>query len=74
LSIILWLKDVTGVAGRRHRLLATEGRAEYVRQRLSLLNNEDTPMDFVVGVLERFLGMSNDEAITHMLRIHNEES
>jgi len=29
-------------------------------------------MDFVVGVLERFFGMSNDEAITQMLRIHNE--
>jgi ATP-dependent Clp protease adaptor protein ClpS len=29
-------------------------------------------MDFVVGVLQRFFLMSNDEAITQMLRIHNE--
>jgi len=39
---------------------------------VSLLNDDDTPMDFVVGVLERFFGMSNDEAITQMFRIHNE--
>jgi ATP-dependent Clp protease adaptor protein ClpS len=39
---------------------------------VSLLNDDHTPMDFVVGVLERFFGMSNDEAITHMLRIHDE--
>jgi len=37
-----------------------------------LLNDDHTPMDFVVGVLERFFGMSNDEAITQMYRIHNE--
>jgi hypothetical protein len=33
---------------------------------VSLLNDDDTPMDFVVGVLERFFGMSNDEAIARM--------
>ena len=29
-------------------------------------------MEFVVHVLERFFRMSNVEAITHMLRIHEE--
>jgi ATP-dependent Clp protease adaptor protein ClpS len=29
-------------------------------------------MEVVVVVLERFFGMSNLEAITHMLRIHDE--
>jgi ATP-dependent Clp protease adaptor protein ClpS len=37
-----------------------------------LLNDNDTPMEVVVVVLERFFGMSNPEAITHMLRIHDE--
>ena len=39
---------------------------------VSLLNDDRTPMDFVVGVLERFFGMSNNEAIRQMYRIHNE--
>jgi ATP-dependent Clp protease adaptor protein ClpS len=37
-----------------------------------LLNDDETPMEFVVLVLERFFDMSNVEAKTHMLRIHHE--
>ena len=37
-----------------------------------LLNDNDTPMMFVVIVLERFFGMSSDEAATLMYRIHDE--
>ena len=37
-----------------------------------LLNDNDTPMIFVVIVLERFFGMSKDEAATLMHRIHDE--
>jgi ATP-dependent Clp protease adaptor protein ClpS len=37
-----------------------------------LLNDNDTPMDFVVIVLERFFGMSHAEAVAHMFRINNE--
>jgi ATP-dependent Clp protease adaptor protein ClpS len=44
----------------------------FPRRGVSLLNDDHTPMDFVVGVLERFFGMPNDEAITQMYRIHNE--
>jgi ATP-dependent Clp protease adaptor protein ClpS len=33
-----------------------------------LLNDNDTPMEFVVMVLERFFGMSHDEAVAHMFR------
>jgi ATP-dependent Clp protease adapter protein ClpS len=36
-----------------------------------LLNDNDTPMDFVVIVLEDFFGMRPDEAVTQMLVIHN---
>jgi ATP-dependent Clp protease adaptor protein ClpS len=44
----------------------------FPRCEVSLLNDDHTPMEFVVGVLERFFGMLNDEAITQMYRIHNE--
>jgi ATP-dependent Clp protease adaptor protein ClpS len=37
-----------------------------------LLNDNDSPMEFVVMVLERFFGMSHAEAVAHMFRIHNE--
>jgi len=36
-----------------------------------LLNDDHTPMDFVVGVLERFFGMPNHVAVAYMYRIHN---
>ena len=39
---------------------------------VSLLNDDATPMEFVVVVLERFFGMSNLEARTHVLRIHTD--
>ena len=38
-----------------------------------LLNDDHTPMDFVVGVLEHFFGMPNHVAIAYMYRIHNGE-
>jgi ATP-dependent Clp protease adaptor protein ClpS len=42
------------------------------RSDVLILNDNDTPMAFVVTVLERFFGMSELEATTHMLRIHEE--
>ena len=42
------------------------------RSDVLILNDNDTPMAFVVVVLERFFGMSELEAITHMGRIHEE--
>ena len=42
------------------------------RSDVLILNDYDTPMAFVVTVLERFFGMSELEATTHMLRIHEE--
>ena len=35
-----------------------------------LLNDDFTPMEFVVHVLERFFGLSNAEAIEIMLTVH----
>ena len=37
-----------------------------------LLNDDYTPMDFVVSVLERFFAKSTDEAEVVMLKVHHE--
>jgi len=39
-----------------------------------LLNDDYTPMEFVVHVLERFFGMSNQTAVTIMLTVHRKGS
>ncbi len=36
-----------------------------------LLNDDYTPMDFVVEVLRRFFGITEDQAIGLMLTVHN---
>ncbi|AKS41790.1 ATP-dependent Clp protease adapter ClpS [Wenzhouxiangella marina] len=35
-----------------------------------VLNDDYTPMDFVVQVLQRFFGLSHDKATTIMLHVH----
>lgn len=37
-----------------------------------LLNDDYTPMEFVVRVLERFFGMDRERATVVMLKVHNE--
>lgn len=37
-----------------------------------LLNDDFTPMEFVVAILERFFAMSREKAIAIMLKVHNE--
>ena len=37
-----------------------------------LLNDDYTPMDFVVTILERFFAKSTDEAEVVMLKVHHE--
>jgi ATP-dependent Clp protease adaptor protein ClpS len=41
------------------------------RFNVMLLNDDKTPMEFVVRVLERFFDMSTVEATAHMYRVHN---
>jgi ATP-dependent Clp protease adaptor protein ClpS len=40
----------------------------------ALLNDEQTPMVFVVSVLEKFFHMTSDAACELMLRVHHEGS
>ena len=37
-----------------------------------LLNDDYTPMDFVVTVLQRFFSMDREQATRIMLKVHNE--
>ena len=36
------------------------------------LNDEFTPMDFVIVVLEKFFGLAREQATTVMLKVHRE--
>jgi ATP-dependent Clp protease adaptor protein ClpS len=37
-----------------------------------LLNDDFTPMDFVIGILQRFFQMDREQATRIMLKVHNE--
>ena len=37
-----------------------------------LLNDDFTPMDFVITVLQKFFGMDREQATRIMLKVHNE--
>jgi ATP-dependent Clp protease adaptor protein ClpS len=37
-----------------------------------LLNDDETPMEFVVNVLQRFIGLDYEGACRLMLRVHHE--
>jgi ATP-dependent Clp protease adapter protein ClpS len=41
--------------------------------RVLLLNDDYTPMDFVVGVLQSFFGMTREQATQVMLKVHRTE-
>lgn len=40
--------------------------------KVKLLNDDFTPMDFVVEVLEKFFGKDREQAMRLMLQVHNE--
>ncbi|AMC35868.1 ATP-dependent Clp protease adapter ClpS [Iodobacter sp. LRB] len=40
--------------------------------RVLLLNDDFTPMDFVINVLEKFFGMNRERATQVMLKVHTE--
>lgn len=42
--------------------------------RVRLINDDFTPMDFVIAVLQRFFSMNREEATRVMLKVHHEGS
>ena len=40
--------------------------------KILLLNDDYTPMDFVIAVLQRFFAMDTEQATRIMLKVHNE--
>jgi ATP-dependent Clp protease adaptor protein ClpS len=66
-----WDEDEEGGDGDRG--VATKSRAETKKPslyRVLLLNDDYTPMEFVVFVLERFFNKSIEEATRIMLHVH----
>ena len=54
--------------------VATKTRAKTQRPplyKVMLLNDDYTPMEFVVYVLERFFGISHQQAVDIMMTVHN---
>ena len=66
--------DSVGGGGSSGRSgVATKSRSKTQKPamyKVLLLNDDYTPMEFVVEVLERFFGKQNEEAIQIMLHVH----
>ena len=65
--------DAIGGGGRGQTGTATKSRAKTKKPamyKVLLLNDDYTPMEFVVEVLERFFGKQGDEAVRIMLHVH----
>ena len=66
--------DDTGRGGGRGTAVITRTRTKTKKPslyRVLLLNDDYTPMEFVIHVLERFFQKSRDDATRIMLHVHN---
>jgi ATP-dependent Clp protease adaptor protein ClpS len=64
-------KDVPGRDGGTGLLVETRTRTQRPPlYKVLLLNDDYTPMEFVVHVIERFFGMSHAQAFELMLTVH----
>ena len=65
--------DAIGGGGKGQTGIATKSRSKTQKPamyKVLLLNDDYTPMEFVVDVLERFFGKQNEEAVRIMLHVH----
>lgn len=64
------------MAGKRESATLLEPAATRVKPpplfKVLLLNDDYTPMEFVVGVLMRFFGVDQEQATRIMLKVHTE--
>ena len=67
-----------GMATRQREDTVLEARRTKTKPppmfKVVLLNDDYTPMDFVVGVLQRFFALSREQATQVMLKVHREGS
>lgn len=60
---------------RQHGAVVEEVRPELAKPpmfQVALLNDDYTPMDFVVMVLQKFFSMTREQATQVMLKVHRE--
>jgi ATP-dependent Clp protease adaptor protein ClpS len=65
--------DAIGGGGKGQTGIATKSRSKTKKPamyKVLLLNDDYTPMEFVVEVLERFFGKQGEEAVRIMLHVH----
>ncbi len=65
--------DSIGDGGKGQSGIATKSRSKTQKPamyKVLLLNDDYTPMEFVVDVLERFFGKQNEDALRIMLHVH----
>ena len=64
-------KNTDNDKGQSQVILATRPRTKKPSMyKVIMLNDDYTPMEFVVYVLQRFFGMSNGQATAIMLNVH----
>lgn len=52
--------------------ISSENEKKPAKYKVCLINDDYTPMDFVVDMLERFFSMSNEGATEMMLQVHQQ--
>ncbi|MBO6783072.1 MAG: ATP-dependent Clp protease adapter ClpS [Alphaproteobacteria bacterium] len=65
--------DAIGGGGDSDTGIATKARAKTKKPsmyKVLMLNDDYTPMEFVVMILERFFGKQHEEAVQIMLHVH----
>jgi ATP-dependent Clp protease adaptor protein ClpS len=76
-KVVSWLRavriDRVPAGGYRH-FEAGEFTADGPKFGVEIFNDDKTPMEFVVGVLQSELDMTHDSAVAAMLHIHNKGS
>ena len=70
------IKSVGGMATRQREDTVLEAKKSRVKPppmfKVLLLNDDYTPMDFVIAVLQKFFALSREKATQIMLKVHRD--